>query len=138
MPNNDFTRKMIAFDTFTIISLCERFGQINCCQRLWKLAQSPINRPIWSFWLLLPFSHSESVEKVKSENHSSEVGGNWIKFWRSKLWQSEFCLIDFHNHLSFGHWCRALFLLILAGLGIEPRPSNKPLDSCWHCYCCEP
>ena len=26
-------------------------GQINCCQRLWKVAQSTINRPIWSHWL---------------------------------------------------------------------------------------
>ena len=25
-----------------------RFGQINCCQSLWNVAQSPINRPIWS------------------------------------------------------------------------------------------
>ena len=25
-----------------------RFGQNNCCQRLWKVAKSPINRPIWS------------------------------------------------------------------------------------------
>ena len=28
-----------------------RFGQNNCCQRLWKFFQSPINRPIWSHWL---------------------------------------------------------------------------------------
>ena len=27
------------------------FGQINCWQRLWKVAQSPINRPIWSHWI---------------------------------------------------------------------------------------
>ena len=25
-----------------------RFGQINCCRKLLKVAQSPINRPIWS------------------------------------------------------------------------------------------
>ena len=35
LPQNDFTRKMIAFDTYPKIALeCERFGQINCCQRL--------------------------------------------------------------------------------------------------------
>ena len=31
----------------------ERFEQINCCRRLKKVAQSPINRPIWS--------HSQSL-----------------------------------------------------------------------------
>ena len=40
---NDFTRKMIDFDTFTKIA-CGRFGKIICCQSLWKVAQSPINR----------------------------------------------------------------------------------------------
>ena len=35
LPKNDFTRKMIDFDTFTKIALeCGRFGQINCSQRL--------------------------------------------------------------------------------------------------------
>ena len=46
---------MINFDTFTKIALeCGRFGQVNCCQRLKKLAQSPINRPIWSDWWVFP------------------------------------------------------------------------------------
>ena len=39
------------FDTFTkIVWICGRFGQNNCCHRLWKVAQSAINRPIWSHW----------------------------------------------------------------------------------------
>ena len=46
VAQNDFIRKMIDFD-----SECGKFGQINCCQRLLKVAQSPINRPIWSHWL---------------------------------------------------------------------------------------
>ena len=25
-------------------------GKLNCCQRLWKVTQSPINHPIWSYW----------------------------------------------------------------------------------------
>ena len=29
---------------------CGQFGQIHCCHRLWKCAQSAINRPIWSHW----------------------------------------------------------------------------------------
>ena len=34
---------------------CGRFGQNNCCHRLWKVAQSAISRPIWSHckWLTL-------------------------------------------------------------------------------------
>ena len=40
---------MIDFDTFTKIAHeCGRFGQINFCQRLEKVAQSPINCPILS------------------------------------------------------------------------------------------
>ena len=36
------------FDIFTkIAKQCGRFREINSCQRLLKLAQSPINRPIW-------------------------------------------------------------------------------------------
>ena len=38
--------KIKDFDTFTKIA----WGQIKYCQRLWKVAQSPINRPIWSHW----------------------------------------------------------------------------------------
>ena len=36
-----FHHKIIDFDNFTKIT-CGRFGQINCCQRLWTVAQSPI------------------------------------------------------------------------------------------------
>ena len=46
------TEKIKDLDTFTKIAKeCNRFGQINCCQRLWKVAQSPINLPIWSHCL---------------------------------------------------------------------------------------
>ena len=45
---NELTRKMNDFDTFTKIPHeCERFGQINCCQRLSMVDQSTTNRPIW-------------------------------------------------------------------------------------------
>ena len=51
LPKNDFTRKKIDFDTFPkIADECGRFRQINCCQMLLKVAQSPINRQIWSHW----------------------------------------------------------------------------------------
>ena len=43
---------MINFNTFAKIAYeCGRFGQINCCQRLQKVAKSLINCPIWSHWI---------------------------------------------------------------------------------------
>ena len=46
-----FHTKNKDFDTFTKIALeCWRFGQINCCHSLWKVASSPINCPIRSHW----------------------------------------------------------------------------------------
>ena len=51
MPKNDFTCKMKDFDNFTKIALkCGWFGQNNCHHRLWKVAQSAINSPIWSHY----------------------------------------------------------------------------------------
>ena len=47
--------KMISLEKLMIMTPLQKlpknvgdFGKINCCQRLQKLAQSPINRPIWS------------------------------------------------------------------------------------------
>ena len=49
MPKNDFTRKMKDFDAFTKISYKYwPFGHNNYYHSLWKVAQSAINRPIWS------------------------------------------------------------------------------------------
>ena len=49
VAQNDFTRKMIDFDTFTKIPYdFGRFVQNNSCQRLLKVAQSAKNRQIWS------------------------------------------------------------------------------------------
>ena len=49
--------KMISLEKWYILTPLQklpknlgRFGQINCCQWLQKVAQSPINRPIWSHW----------------------------------------------------------------------------------------
>ena len=50
-PNTDFTRKMKYFDTpLTYCLKMWQFGQNNCCHRLRKVAQSAMNRPIWSHW----------------------------------------------------------------------------------------
>ena len=50
--------KMISLEKFKILTSLQKlpknvgdFGQINCCHRLWKVAQSPKNRPIWSHCL---------------------------------------------------------------------------------------
>ena len=49
VAQNDFTRRMIDFDTTRKIAKeCGRFGQIYCYQRLKKVAQTAKNRPIWS------------------------------------------------------------------------------------------
>ena len=45
---NDFTRKIKYFNNCQI---CGQFGQNNCRDRLWKVAQNAINCPIWSHWL---------------------------------------------------------------------------------------
>ena len=68
-------RKMKDFDTFTKIAWeCRRLGQINCCQRLWKVSQSPINHPIWSHWLPLNgirliIQHMGPLFKNQSPDH---------------------------------------------------------------------
>ena len=33
-----------------------QFGQNNCCHSLWKVAQTAINRPIWSHWSVSLFT----------------------------------------------------------------------------------
>ena len=41
VAQNDFTRKMTDFDTFTkLLKNVGDWGQINCCQRVLKVAQS--------------------------------------------------------------------------------------------------
>ena len=47
--------KMISLEKLKILTTLQKlpknvedFGQINSCQRLWKVAQSAINHPIWS------------------------------------------------------------------------------------------
>ena len=53
LAKNDFTTKIKTFVKFTNIAYeWRRFWQNSCRQRLWKVAQSPINRPIWSHWRL--------------------------------------------------------------------------------------
>ena len=79
VAQKDFTRKMEIFDTFAKIALkCGQFGQNNCCHRLWNVAQSAINRPIWSHcnsfkFLAFWFSYAKRFKRV------SRTGGHCPK-----------------------------------------------------------
>ena len=49
--------KMISLEKLKILTPSQKLHKnvedlwkINCCQRLWKVAQSPINPQIWSHW----------------------------------------------------------------------------------------
>ena len=59
------------------------FGQINCCQRLWKFALSPINHPIWSHWssaticMIYP-------NKYTTKNYLPKVGSRWERRKRKR------------------------------------------------------
>ena len=68
---------------------CRRFDTINCGQRVWKVVQSPINRPIWSHWSTLTvwltrlvdiqFSQQKFHWKLESFNFYSK--GHWKAVW---------------------------------------------------------
>ena len=49
VAQKDFASKMK--DLQKLPKMCWHFGQNNCCSGLWKVAQSVINHPIWSYWL---------------------------------------------------------------------------------------
>ena len=73
------TRKIKDFDTSTKIAKeCGRFGQINCRQRLWKFAQRPINRPIWSHYLQGTIWWTFWAE---CKNRSPIIIATWNFFW---------------------------------------------------------
>ena len=89
VAQNDFYRKIIFFDTFTNIAKeCRRFGQIICCLRLWKVAQSPINHPIWSHCALkrtgshLQIKWDQLVRRDEAENAWGKVSlYGWSPVW---------------------------------------------------------
>ena len=73
MAKNDFTIKMIDFETFTkIAEECGRIGQTNCCHRLWKVAQSPINRQIWSHWRQTSHPNYEDERQISAHTDKIE------------------------------------------------------------------
>ena len=60
-------------DTITNIALeCARFGQINCCQRLYKVAQRSINRSIWSHWFQVIVTYSSTNDLFRVSPQASE------------------------------------------------------------------
>ena len=71
MPKYDFTRKMNDFDIFIkIVQQCRGFGKNNCCHRLWMVAQSANNRPIWS--------QSDVIKLKNSTYHHIINHGSWL------------------------------------------------------------
>ena len=70
MPKNDFIVKIKLFYTFPKIAIeCGIFWQTYCCHWLWKVAQIPINRPIWSHcWAWKePINNSKTFYSWKSK-----------------------------------------------------------------------
>ena len=70
------------------------FGQNNCCHRLWKIAQSAINRPIWSHWLG-HFKNDSPAEEHELEFFLHEMD-------QTRISQKVFG--DRINAQNFGHW----------------------------------
>ena len=52
---------------------CGQFGQNSCCHRLRKVAQSALNRPIWSHWV----RRDQRIQSCKALNLAKRVS---VKF----------------------------------------------------------
>ena len=138
-PKNDLTRNMIDFDTFTKIAWeCGRFGQINCCQRLWIVAQSPKNCPIWSHWSGNPWVRSPA--KDVSEQRKDK---KFASLFRQCLTVTNFILVYCWYYLLLCHsflrgprarWCCS------RGRPCQPywRSCSTVLDTlkCWSILPC--
>ena len=75
---------------------CEPFGQNNCCQRLWKVAQSAINHPIWSHW-----------GQVSCFLISKQIDSSYISTWCESTSLFDYVLFTPIKHLAFAqvlHW----------------------------------
>ena len=99
--------KMISLEKGKILTpfqkLSGQCGQINCCHRLWKVAQSAINRPIWSHWLgpsdwLTDVSKQEKVSKFIKVELASKLF-NWQPP-KDSFGRVQSTLIDFPLDLS--------------------------------------
>ena len=82
---------------------CGQLGQNNYCHRLWKVAQSAINRPIWSHWLgpsdwLTDVSKQEKVSKFIKVELASKLF-NWQPP-KDSFGRVQSTLIDFPLDLS--------------------------------------
>ena len=61
-----------------------QFGQNNCYHWLWKVAQSVINRPIWSHWMQAKQSKAKVVQEEDASRWiiSSTFCEKWISEWK--------------------------------------------------------
>ena len=73
------------FDNLMKIALeCGRFGQINCCQRLWKVAESPINYPIWSHCSPLTLYDIPWSSLIEGDEGLIDPSGKLLCLWQTK------------------------------------------------------
>ena len=69
-------------------NMCWQFGQNNCCHWLWKVAQSVINRPIWSHWMQAKQSKGGAGAGCIAMNHFKHI--LWeMNFGVEKVWTAE-------------------------------------------------
>ena len=80
-------------DTTQLFRRPKRSRQINCCQILWKVAQSPIKRPLWSHW------HNPCLFYWMSSTFD-ETNGDWSNFYNN----SPFVELQ-HRHNYYYYQC---------------------------------
>ena len=110
-----------------------RFGQINCCQRLWKFAWSAINCPIWSHWtekvkkkmvchrsvdLSAPSLHHLSMLKSSALNQCDQIW-RFIALWTTFkcFFQHLICPNLSHSYWIFIKESKSIIFLVKSFLG---------------------
>ena len=108
-----------------------RFGQIDCCQRLYKVAQSPINRPIWSHWRGLKINAQQwlfnysvwslfilNFKRGWVQTQCDQIGrfiGLWATFY--SVWQQLICPNLPHSLAIFVNVPKSFIFLVKSLLG---------------------
>ena len=91
VAQNDFTSKMMILTPLQkCLIMWGGFGQINCCQRLKKVAKSSINRPIWSHCL----------QPIGSE-HVFDFSTRWSYTKKEKTIMKKLCSLKAHFNFIF-------------------------------------
>ena len=96
-------------------------GKLNCCQTLWKVAQSPINHPIWSHWSREPiftqYCKSKVVmdrsDRIKKERRPEGNKRSWSSNILRVTLASQFLPFYFQTcyHLHTRYWGQSFLYL---------------------------